>query len=213
MSTCSICPGSARTDEARVEDVTQLDIFADQPPEHLLHVGDHPFRSSTFGSSTCCRLKARSWRVRAAAQSPACGSLRGPRLLGLRLASTPGVPRTEDDRQQVVEVVGDAPGELPDRFHLLRLPELLLQQPLLGEVHDVGDAARLRGFEHHDADQDWNARSVLADVLLLPGLGCSGSAQLLDRGLVPLAVFSGVILSHRIPPDKTSSREYPIILR
>src|SRR3712207_7309112 len=31
--------------------------------------------------------------------------------------------------EQVVEVVGDAAGELPDRLHLLRLPELLLAAP------------------------------------------------------------------------------------
>ena len=33
----------------------------------------------------------------------------------------------EDDREQVVEVVRDPAGEEPDRLHLLRLPELLLQ--------------------------------------------------------------------------------------
>ena len=31
---------------------------------------------------------------------------------------------SEDNRQQVVEIVRDSPGELPDRFHLLRLDQI-----------------------------------------------------------------------------------------
>ena len=44
-----------------------------------------------------------------------------------------------DHRQQVVEVVGDPAGELPDGFHLLRMPDLLLQGPQhrLGPPTDV----------------------------------------------------------------------------
>ena len=41
------------------------------------------------------------------------------------------VEAADDHGQQVVEVVGDAAGELADRLHLLRLPQLLLRlQPL-----------------------------------------------------------------------------------
>ena len=41
--------------------------------------------------------------------------------------------------EHVVEVVGDAAGELADRLHLLLLAHLLLQRPLLGDVDDVDD--------------------------------------------------------------------------
>ena len=41
-----------------------------------------------------------------------------------------------DDRQEVVEVVGDAAGQPADRLQLLGLPELLLEAPLLGHVLD-----------------------------------------------------------------------------
>ena len=41
-----------------------------------------------------------------------------------------------DDRQQVVEVVRDAAREAPDRLHALRLLQLLLEAPLLGDVAD-----------------------------------------------------------------------------
>src|SRR6266404_3738438 len=40
----------------------------------------------------------------------------------------------EDDRQQVVEVVGDTAGELADRFHLLSLTELFFQAASLTDV-------------------------------------------------------------------------------
>jgi hypothetical protein len=43
--------------------------------------------------------------------------------------------------KQVVEVVGDAAGEAPDRLHLLRGAELLLGLAVGGQVdHHAGDA-------------------------------------------------------------------------
>ena len=40
-----------------------------------------------------------------------------------------------DDRsQQVVEIVGHAAGELADRFHLLCLPQVVLEAAALGDV-------------------------------------------------------------------------------
>ncbi|MDP7238094.1 MAG: hypothetical protein QGI34_15335, partial [Candidatus Latescibacteria bacterium] len=49
-----------------------------------------------------------------------------------------------DDRQQIVEIVGDATGQLTDRFHLLGLQELFLDMALSGDIlYDLGDANRL----------------------------------------------------------------------
>ena len=52
----------------------------------------------------------------------------------------------EDYRQQVVEIVGDAAGELPHGLHLLRLPQLGLQRPFARTItrdgHVVRDGAR-----------------------------------------------------------------------
>jgi hypothetical protein len=39
-----------------------------------------------------------------------------------------------DDGEEVVEVMGQPPRQPPDALHLLRLPELLLQLPPLGDV-------------------------------------------------------------------------------
>ena len=51
----------------------------------------------------------------------------------------------DDHGQQVVEVVGDAAGQLTKRFHLLRLHELLLEFPL-GVFGDdaIGDVTSFR---------------------------------------------------------------------
>ena len=96
---------------------------------------------STCGRSVWRREKASSWRTRPAARLAFClmfmmswkdGSL------GRWLASS----RSEKPMmavEHVVEVVGDAAGELADRFHLLLLAHLMLQRPLLGDVDDVDD--------------------------------------------------------------------------
>ena len=106
-------------------------------------------RSRILGCRICCRLNARSWRVRSAARLPAADDLlqvvahRVPRLevRGEHLAVA------EDDGQEVVEVVSDAPGEVPDGLHLLGLPELHLHPVALGHVHRDGEhrAACRRG--------------------------------------------------------------------
>src|SRR5207244_4376678 len=44
-----------------------------------------------------------------------------------------------DDGQEVVEVVGDAAGELPDRLHLLRLTNLSLELLPLADVSERDD--------------------------------------------------------------------------
>ena len=50
--------------ERRILDGQELDVLADQPPEHLLHVCDHRIEVQHLGWRICCRLKASSWWVR-----------------------------------------------------------------------------------------------------------------------------------------------------
>ena len=45
----------------------------------------------------------------------------------------------EDDRQQIVEIVGDARSQSPDGVHLVGLPDLRLERPPFGDVLDDGD--------------------------------------------------------------------------
>ncbi len=70
------------------------------------------------------------------------------------------VGEAEDGRQHVVEVVGDAAGQLADDFHLLALRKARFQRLLLGRVDDVEDGrlARAAGRERAHID----ARDVIA---------------------------------------------------
>src|SRR5262249_34395299 len=72
-----------------------------------------------------------------------------------------------DDHQQIVEVVGNAARQLAERFHLLRLRQLLLRAlerclglPSLGDVardvHEAGKGARLVADRlDHGARPEW----------------------------------------------------------
>jgi len=48
---------------------------------------------------------------------------------------------THDDGQQIVEIVRNATGELPDGLHFLRLRELGLERLLLGDVDKIEERA------------------------------------------------------------------------
>ena len=63
--------------------------------------------------------------------------------------------RAGDDGQDIVEVMGDAAGELADGFHLLRLPDPVLGRDLVGEVADeaVEDEA-VAALQRGDAELD-----------------------------------------------------------
>ncbi len=88
-------------------------------------------RSTTIGLRLCRRAKVSNWRVRVS-----------PRFAAVRIASSAWMIRgsvglqpapqdllvAADDHQQIVEVVRDAAGQLPERLQLLRLGELLARQ-------------------------------------------------------------------------------------
>ena len=74
----------------------------------------------------------------------------------------------EDDRQEVVEVMGDAAGELADRFHLLRVAQLLLGGLALAGVADRPDENPAAAeVELADAEVDRKHRAVAAQALQL----------------------------------------------
>ena len=131
-STCSSCPWSTST---RQGSSARRGCAARRPrrscaPASSRTPSTTARRSSTRGAITCCRLKASSWCVSAAARQAAlsvsisqrCGAR--PRAdVAQRQRQAAG-----DRRQQVVEVVRDAAREPADRLHLLRLPQPHLER-------------------------------------------------------------------------------------
>ncbi|MGV8039207.1 MAG: hypothetical protein AB2L07_03740 [Thermoanaerobaculaceae bacterium] len=95
-------------------------------------------RSILSERANSLREKSRSWLVRAAPR-PTCSSSSTTVASWLpgssRRTLSSGCER-EHGLHDVVEVVGDPPGDAADGLDLLRLAELLLEQPALGEVLD-----------------------------------------------------------------------------
>src|ERR1700722_18238255 len=80
-------------------------------------------RSSTRGCNTCMRLKARRWRVIVSAVAAA--------RICERAAVERQVAMAANDREKIVEIVGDTTGEPADGFHLVCLAQTLFETFLL----------------------------------------------------------------------------------
>ena len=111
------------------------------------------------------RLKARRWRDRIAARSAACRIwARSSRASGGERALVQQEPDVAQDAgQQVVEVVGDAAGELGDLAGPVELRQPLLQRPAIGHVDGAPAVA-----EELAAGPPGSAR---------PGRGASGTRR------------------------------------
>jgi hypothetical protein len=117
----------------------ELHVLADEPREHLLHVPDHHAQGEHLAA---CRVLAAEREELAREGGRALGGALD-QLDGLAHAIV-DLPQQElaaaqDDREQIVEVVGDAAREAADRLHLLGLAELALEGAVLG---DVGEHAQ-----------------------------------------------------------------------
>ena len=174
-----------------------------------------------MGSSSCWRLKARSWRVSAVALSPAfliCSQF---------LCSVPGggqfaihqVAVAGDHGQQIIEIVRNPSGQLPNRFHFLSLPQLLLQNLLFGDVLHQRDHALLS--RHLD-----DFRRIEADALL-PALGAKGNLQVAHRAArferlhesqavlrrLPEIQFRGGVAHHLFSPITGHAKETVVYIQ
>src|SRR5262245_43450667 len=103
-------------------------------------------RKQPFGQPRCARTP-----VLNGFDKPATG-IRRLQLLVQQV----GVPR--DDCQEVVEIVGNASGELSRRLHLLRLTKLLFELYSIGDVCDAAAYERARRIG--EADQPDFARKI-----------------------------------------------------
>ena len=112
--------------------------------------------SSACGSSGCWREKASNRAVKHRGPARALGGIvDAGGDLGMLLAGQPPfrhVERAGDDGEHIVEIVGDAAGQLADRFHLLHLADLGLGLAPLGglgleRAGPLGDSRLQRGVE------------------------------------------------------------------
>jgi hypothetical protein len=161
--------------EVRRRDAAKLDVLADQSREHLLELGDE------LGEVEHARLEHLAAAEGEEMAREVGGALADPAdLLGL---VTPRVVRVEtgdeelgvaaERRQEVVEVVRDAPGQAPDGVELLRVEQLLLERLPFGDVLDEGDrvgelaapAAHGRAREAAPADAAVGVEEALLELV------------------------------------------------
>ena len=115
----------------------------------------------------------------------------GPRRMIRRHLAERELGVAGDRRQRIVEIVGDAARQPPNRFHLLRLPELILEHPPLGEVlHGADHSQRppLRvpqdaGLLVHPPHRAIRPHQAVLDVVRLPAGSCR-LARRAHRGAV-----------------------------
>ena len=122
--------------QSRREDRREDDVLADQASQHRAGVGDDGVQVEDARLQQ--RLAAEAEQLSRERRGPfarlANGPRRGPGHGTQLLVGQQQFTVAVDQRQQVVEVVRHATGELSDRLHLLRLPQLVFEVAPLGDV-------------------------------------------------------------------------------
>src|SRR5689334_6159358 len=174
ITTCSIWPRSAFTwPRVAARFVTSaISSPMSRASISFMSVMTTP-RSSTTASSTCLRLKASSCLVSSAAR-PAVRWIKrdaaAERVLGLDLGEQ-DVGASEDDGEEVVEVVGDPAREAADGVHLLGLLELALglRQLVVGTAGLVEQPAVLEGHRGVGGEGGGDREVLGGEALLAAG--------------------------------------------
>jgi hypothetical protein len=126
----------AREAQRLVRRQDDLDVLADQPLQQLDHVAEERIQADHFGPQHL--LAAEREQLPGEVGGAMAGAADLAQQLAVGIAGIEAVEghlaESDDGGQQVVEVVRDAAGQLSDGFHLLRLPELLLEPLQLGDV-------------------------------------------------------------------------------
>ena len=129
-STCSICPRSASDrPDARAQFRNQSDVFGDHPAEHGPHVGYDGVQVDPLGGDrlpSAERQELPSQDGRPLAGGPDVVQ-KGPEHVRRRVMLQDQIDVAENDREQVVEVVGDAARQPADCFHPLGPTDLLVR--------------------------------------------------------------------------------------
>ena len=120
----------------------ELDLGADQPPEHHLHSADDVFERDETRARRLPAAEGEQLAREAGATLHGhldFGGLASCRIVRRELHEHQ-IGRTENAHEDVVEVVRHTAGQSPDRLELQRLTKLLLDGASFGDVaHESGD--------------------------------------------------------------------------
>ena len=156
--------------QGRVKEGHQLYIRAEQWTQHLLDAGDDGVEIQDLGAQHLPSAEGQQLGCEAGRALGGEPNLLHAQTLVLteRHGLDQEVTMTRNDREHVIEVVGDAAGELPDCLHLLSLTEVLLELLALGDVtqDDLHRGETMIG-KGGCSDLDRNLCSIKADDLFL----------------------------------------------
>ncbi len=155
-NTCSICARSPRphgpsgsSSDAAGLNRTSIRLPAKRDNNGSISRATTPNGTAT-GSTDCRRANANNCRVSSAARcAPLSHCATQSRSAGGRCNESCSKPViAADSRQQIVELVRDDPRQTPDRVHLLRLPQAVLDLSAFGDVtrnnHNLQQSSRFR---------------------------------------------------------------------
>ena len=142
----------------------EIDVFADQAAQQRVDVVDHRIGIEDRRRQELLPAEREQLaRQRCGAHSGLLDFLHGRRhfvVVAEQLERDLAVPH--DGGEQVVEVVRNAARELADRFHLLRVPELVLELRAFRHIVGEHDGRLAAGDRHqHRADLDGDECAVL----------------------------------------------------
>jgi len=128
-------------DGMRRERRRQLDVLADQPPQHFADVGDHLVQVKHHGLDQLApgesqELASQSGGTLTRLPNFLQAGQNGRRRRGI---GNDQLGLAHDHGEQIVEVVRHPARQPPDRLHLLRLHCLLLDAPQFGDVFRHAD--------------------------------------------------------------------------
>ena len=121
------------------------DLVPDEAPQHLVRVGDDRVEVEDLRIDDLLARERQQLTHELSGALGGCGDLL--EALAERAVAfdveTSELDVPGDPGEDVVEVVGDAAGQPAEHLHLLRVQQLLLEQPFVGDVTQRGEQGRL----------------------------------------------------------------------
>ena len=172
------------------EHQAQVDILADQPLQHGAETGHQPVQIEHLGLQHLAAAERQQLLGQGGSALPGLHDLlhRVAVLIAVGKAVENQLAVTGDDGEQIIEIMGDTARQHADRFHLLRLPELVFQLHPSADIHQdgklCGPAAILDVMERNLHLNRPPGFGTMPDSNRNPDSGCIGiftREPLLDR--------------------------------